>query len=86
MVILSGKATVRRTGRKIAELSNGDVVGEMSLLTNTPRNASVRADTVVSALVMNTREFSSLVDLHPQVGKKILRTVAQRLAEATGAD
>ena len=86
MVILSGKATVRRTGRKIAELSNGDVVGEISLLTNTPRNASVRADTVVSALVMNTREFSSLVDLHPQVGKKILRTVAQRLAEATGAD
>lgn len=35
---------------------------------------------------MNTREFSSLVDLHPQVGKKILRTVAERLAEATGAD
>lgn len=44
MVILSGKATVIRTGRKIAELSNGDVVGEMSLLTNTPRNASVRTE------------------------------------------
>lgn len=44
MVILSGKATVIRTDRKIAELSNGDVVGEMSLLTNTPRNASVRTE------------------------------------------
>lgn len=44
MVILSGKATVIRTGRKIAELSIGDVVGEMSLLTNTPRNASVRTE------------------------------------------
>jgi CRP-like cAMP-binding protein len=40
----------------------------------------------MTALVMNTREFSSLMDEHPQVGLKILRTVANRLAEATGAD
>jgi len=86
MVILAGKGTVRRAGRKIAEVSPGDVVGEMSLVTNRPRNASVRADTFVTALVMNTREFSSLIDEHPQVGVKILRTVADRLAEATRAD
>jgi CRP-like cAMP-binding protein len=86
MVILAGRCTVRRNGRKVAEVSVGDVVGEMSLVTNRRRNASVRADTVVTALVMNTREFSSLVDEHPQVGAKILRTVADRLAEATRAD
>ena len=83
LVILSGKATVRRGGRKIAEIGQGDVVGEMSLITNLPRNASVRADTLMRALVMDTREFSSLIDFHPAVGVKILRTVAQRLAEAT---
>lgn len=86
MVVLDGKGTVRRGGRKIAEVSTGDVVGEMSLVTHRPRTASVKADTLVTALVMSTREFSSLMDEHPQVGVKILRTVADRLAEVTGAD
>ncbi|MDP3984960.1 MAG: hypothetical protein Q8Q52_08170 [Acidimicrobiia bacterium] len=40
MVILSDKASVRRGGRKVAELSSGDIVGEMSLVTNFPRNAT----------------------------------------------
>ncbi len=83
MIILAGKATVRRNGRKIADVSRGSVVGEMSLLTDLPRNATVRADTFVSALVMNSKQFSTLIDEHPQVGVKILRTVARRLAEAT---
>ena len=86
MVILAGKGSVRRGGRKIAEVSTGDVVGEMSLVNYRPRNATVKADTPMTALVMSTREFSSLMDEHPQVGLKILRTVADRLAEATGAD
>jgi CRP-like cAMP-binding protein len=86
VVILAGKGSVRRGGRKIAEVSTGDVVGEMSLVTYRPRNATVRADTPITALVMSTREFSTLMDEHPQVGLKILRTVADRLAEVTGAD
>ena len=84
LVILSGRATVRKNGRKVAELSAGDVVGEMSLVTNRPRNASVRTDTLVAALVMNPREFATIMDEHPQVATKILRTVADRLVEATG--
>jgi CRP-like cAMP-binding protein len=83
MIVIAGKATVRRGGRKVAEVSTGSVVGEMSLLTDLPRNATVRADTFVSALVMNATQFSRLVDEHPQVGVKILRTVARRLAVAT---
>ena len=82
LVILGGRATVRRNGRKVAEIGPGDVVGEMSLVTNLPRNASVRADTFISALVMNQREFGELIDAHPKVGVKILKTVAARLAAA----
>jgi CRP-like cAMP-binding protein len=83
MIILAGKATVRRGGRKLTEVSTGSVVGEMSLLTDLPRSATVRADTFVSALVMNAKQFSRLIDEHPRVGVKILRTVARRLATAT---
>jgi CRP-like cAMP-binding protein len=81
MVILAGKVTVRKKGRKIAELGTGDVVGEMSLVTSRPRNATVRAESFVSALVMDSKEFANVMDEHPQVATKILRTVAQRLAD-----
>ncbi len=80
MIILAGKATVRRGGRKIAAVSTGSIIGEMSLLTDLPRNATVRADTFVTALVMNSAQFVRLIDEHPRVGVKILRTVAWRLA------
>jgi CRP-like cAMP-binding protein len=82
MVLLAGRATVRRNGRKIAVMEAGDVVGEMSLITERPRSASIRADTFVTALVMNSREFHTLIDDHPQVGVKILRTVARRLVDS----
>jgi CRP/FNR family cyclic AMP-dependent transcriptional regulator len=82
MVILSGKVTVRKKGRRVAELSTGDVVGEMSLVTNRPRNATVRADTFVAALVMDAKEFGTVMDQHPQVATKILKTVAERLTDA----
>jgi len=82
MVLLAGKVTVRKNGRKVAELGAGDVVGEMSLVTNKPRNASVRADTFVAALVMDSKEFASVMDEHPRVAAKILKTVAERLMEA----
>jgi CRP-like cAMP-binding protein len=82
LVLLAGRVSVRKKGRKVAELSTGDVVGEMSLVTNKPRNATVRADTFVAALVMDPKEFATVMDEHPQVATKILRTVAERLAEA----
>src|SRR5687767_10635105 len=81
MVILAGTVTVRKKGRKIAELGTGDVVGEMSLVTSRPRNATVRAESFVSALVMDSKEFANVMDEHPQVATKILRTVAERLAD-----
>ncbi len=84
MVILDGSAVVRRKGRKIAELKAGDVVGEMSIVTDLPRNATVQAQTFVSALLMSRGELAALMDESPKVAVKILRTVAERLAAATG--
>jgi CRP/FNR family transcriptional regulator, cyclic AMP receptor protein len=81
-VILGGTVAVRKKGRKVTELSTGAVIGEMSLITDHPRNASVRAETFVNALLMSRREFNSVMDQLPQVAVKILRTVATRLAEA----
>jgi len=62
-VLVSGTAVVTRAGAVVAEVGPGDVVGEGALLGDGWRNATVTAATPVTALVMSTREFSSLLTL-----------------------
>lgn len=81
MVLLEGSAVVRRNNRKIAELGPGDVLGEMSLINRIARNATVTATSPVTVLVMDAREFSSVVAANERVAVKLLKTVAARLAE-----
>lgn len=81
MVILKGTAVVRRRGRKIAELGPGDVIGELSLLAEIPRTATVVAGTDVTVALMNASDFGAVVDENPKVAVRMLRTVAHRLAE-----
>jgi len=81
MVLMEGSAVVRRNNRKIAELGPGDVLGEMSLITHTPRNATVTASSPVTMLVMDAREFSSVISANEGLAVKLLKTVATRLAE-----
>lgn len=85
VVILEGRATVRRKGRKIAEVGEGDVIGEMSLVTRAPRNATVTADTDLVVLHLDARDFASVIDTYPKVALKVLETVSRRLVEAGGA-
>ncbi len=84
-VVLEGRATVRRNGRKIAELTSGDIAGEMSLITDLPRNAGVRADTFLPALRIERNDLNVIMDEYPTVAVKLLRTVARRLVEAIGS-
>ncbi len=81
MVLMEGSALVRRNNRKIAELGPGDVFGEMSLINRVPRNATVTATSPVTVLVMDAREFSSVVSANEGVAVKLLKTVAARLVE-----
>lgn len=81
MVILSGSAKVTRGGKSVGELGEGDVVGEMSLINHAPRNATVTASSDCTVLVMNSREFSSVLEANPDLTIRILKTVAARLTE-----
>lgn len=84
VVILEGTATVRRKGRKIAQVGKGDVVGEMSLVTKAKRNATVRADTDLVVLHIDAGDFATVMDEYPKVAVKVLQTVADRLVAAQG--
>jgi CRP-like cAMP-binding protein len=78
-VVAEGRATARRGGRKVAEIGPGSFFGEMSLLDEGPRSATVTADTDMHLLVLSSRSFSSLIDEVPAVARRILRGMAERL-------
>ena len=82
MVIEEGTAVVRRDGAEIDTMGPGDFFGEMSLVDNLPRNADVVATSDMKLLVMNSREFSSVLSRYPEVAVKILKTVVSRLVKA----
>lgn len=81
-LILSGSATVRRNGRKVATLEVGRYFGEMALLDRGPRSATVVADTDSELLVIGQREFMAVLDRVPAVSHKLLVSMASRLREA----
>ena len=74
------KATVRGSGS--SSLGPGDVVGEMSLLDQAPRAATVTAWTDMHLLVLTPRDFSALIEEFPPVARRIMAALAGRVREA----
>ena len=83
-VIEAGSAKAIIDGRKRRTMGPGECFGEMALLHRAPRSATVEADRHAS-LVLNSREFSTLMEDVPSVGRKVLAAVAERLREAERA-
>ena len=82
-VLVDGKVQVTRKGRRVATLSNGDFLGEIALVTEIPRTATVTAETPVRFFVLTRREFHATLDKNPNVERKVLRALARRLAETS---
>ncbi len=80
-VVLSGEATVRRNGRKIATLSAGDAIGELSLLDRGPRTAYVEAATDMRLLKIDAKAFTKLLKETPSLSGKLLAALAGRVRE-----
>ncbi len=66
-LVLSGEVEVDAGGTRIATLKEGEVFGEMSLLTRSPASASVRATRHTSLLRLPKQDFDLLILSHPQV-------------------
>jgi CRP/FNR family transcriptional regulator, cyclic AMP receptor protein len=80
-VLLSGSATVKRNGKKIATLGAGSVVGELSLLDHGPRTATVVCDTECDLLVISQRHFLGVLDEVPALSHKLLAVLAAKIRE-----
>jgi CRP-like cAMP-binding protein len=81
-LILAGEASVRRYERQVATLGPGQWFGELSLLDNEPRSATVVAATPMKLLVLGQAEFGGLLETIPGIAAKLLSGMAHRLREA----
>jgi CRP-like cAMP-binding protein len=80
-LLVSGKAAVRRKGRKIAELGPGDFFGEIALLDPGPRSATVATLEPAALFVIHRKDFAGLIEV-PSVARKLLAGLAARLRAA----
>jgi CRP-like cAMP-binding protein len=78
-VVVEGDVEVRRSGRRVARLGAGSFVGEIALLSRSPRTATVVATTPLHVLAISGRDFVALLDSLPELWLKVARTLADRV-------
>ena len=82
-VILQGKADVAIDSAggeiKVAELGQNAIVGEMGILSDTPRSATIIAAMPTTALRIDKRVFLELLTQFPQMSIAVMRELASRL-------
>ena len=78
-VISSGTLAVERDGREVARLGPGSVVGEIALLSEGPRTATVTAAEPSTLLVLAHREFHTLMEDSPDMRRCVTDELARRL-------
>lgn len=83
-LVLEGRLTVRRGGKEVAQLGPGDTVGEMALLDDGLRTATVVALEPTTTLTMAAWNFRSLLRSEPAIMEKILLQLVARLRAAEG--
>jgi CRP/FNR family cyclic AMP-dependent transcriptional regulator len=79
-VLLEGEADVTKDGQSINKLGAGDFFGEIALVADSPRTATVTATSPVRALVITDRSFKRLLEEQPEIQNKVLQALAERLA------
>jgi CRP-like cAMP-binding protein len=88
-IILGGEAEVRvRTGdseRTVARVGEHSIVGEIAILCDVPRTATVVAATEMDVLTISKDGFLSLLKEFPDMSLEVMRTLAQRLDRTTQA-
>jgi CRP/FNR family cyclic AMP-dependent transcriptional regulator len=81
-MIEAGTAKAELPDGETRTVSEGEVFGELALLDQAPRSATVTAETDMRLVVLNSREFSTLIDDHPSVRQNVLAAVATRIRSA----
>ena len=78
-IIVEGRATIRRKGKKIGNVGPGDYFGELAVLDPAERDATVTATADTELLVISGQAVTGLVADVPGFGRRLLAGLARRL-------
>jgi CRP/FNR family transcriptional regulator, cyclic AMP receptor protein len=81
-VIESGEASVSVRGEERAKIGAGDYFGEIALIDDGARSATITADTDLHCFGLTSWEFRPLVESNASIAWKLLETLAKRLRAA----
>jgi CRP/FNR family transcriptional regulator len=84
MVILDGTVSVSTVQGKTRNLGPGDSFGEMALLDQEGRSATIKADTDVTLATIPEWNFKPFLKEHPEVTYRLLQLLSQRVRQAEG--
>ncbi|MGB3179427.1 MAG: cyclic nucleotide-binding domain-containing protein [Albidovulum sp.] len=86
-VILTGTANILVNSPngpiKVAELQQNSIVGEIAILCDDARTATVEAATPIDALRIKKEQFIKLMTDFPEITIEIMRVLAERLSQTT---
>jgi len=79
-IIQSGRVEIIKSGKKVGELGSGDFFGEIALVSDSKRTATVRCLTACELTVLSREDFQSL-----SVGSSVLaKAIKHQIEERTG--
>ena len=79
IVVADGSVRVTRGGKTLNELGSGDFIGEIALVADVPRTATVTATSPVRLLVVTDRAFRSVLEQMPSIATKVLQSLGERM-------
>ena len=82
MIITGGTVTVKTVTGKSRKLGPGDSFGEMALLDQEGRSATITADTDVTMASIPEWNFKPFLKEHPEVAYRLLQTMSRRIRQA----
>jgi NTE family protein len=85
-VVRAGRLEVvdEATGAVIREFRRGDALGELALLTDSPRSASVRAARATEVIAIDQADFTELLHRSPALSSALNRSLGRRLRDMRG--
>lgn len=81
-IVESGELEVTQDGRQLARIGPGEIFGEMALLDDKPRQATVTASTPVKLFEVNKQDFDRLISVSPRLESDLRALVNARREHA----
>jgi len=81
-LVVKGTAKVERGGKQLDQLGPGTFFGEIALIDQGPRTATVTSTSPMRLIVLGPAQFRDVLNADPQMARQLLYTVTKRLRAA----